>query len=710
MNKIATQQFQPNKEEIKSVLKESQDMVGEKTLSEGIFHKIFRGYLPLTLLSNLNLEPRDREKIETYCHLVDIALRRSKESLDFLIKGYGTNKDEIKNKKTANDEYEEEIKRLGEIEESLHLTLKNPSSALKNWLEELKIIAVDLNTAIVNPFEIDQNAYIPTEVLQRMGKIGLFRLKVPSKYGGLGFSQKEYDLVLRTLAHISGTLLAVVSAHSTIGSAPLMLYGTEEQKEHYLKEVSKGNYLCAFGLTEPTSGTDAVGKMKSTARLSDDKKYWIVNGEKIYITNIHRAGILYLMAKTNHGDDTPVEKMRPTVFIVELSFNIYDSKEDIEKKLKDLESQGMRMSKPLDLIDIRGSNQAHIVFENFKIPVDRVLGGVDDGSKVIFNGLNKGRAAFGASSAEAARFIFESALKRARRREMFKVFGGKQSDLPQVKIYIANLAVTASALRAVSDITSALIEKYGDEINIIAECAAIKILGTEGAWEAANYGMRIWGGTGTMRGHPGMMELAFRDAWIGIIVEGVNEAMKQLVAGVGVQAAKNDFETIVKHVLFVLNPFRAMKADDLKKKKKKFTIDIFGSLIPAKLRLIGGLLRFETGKLTFSDALWLQWHTKSLALRTAIMGMVYGNKMVVKQIELIRMADIAMDLYALSAVMVSLRINQNLSRAEIAALKRFIQITKEKVSQNLRALHIGNKNDKEDINVADLWINEAMLN
>lgn len=705
MNKIVTERMPDiEKEEIKSVVKESQEMVGEKRLEEGIFHKIFRGYLPLNLLSNLTIEPKSKEKITAYCNLVNIALRRSKSSQEYLFKGYGTTKENAHDRMTVANELNEDTAKLEAMDKESSFMLGNPSPALKDWLQRLNISKEEIGEPILNPFQIDQEAYIPTNVLERMSKIGLFRLKVPEKYGGLGFSQKEYDAVLRTLVHISGTLLAVVSAHSTIGSAPLMLYGTEEQKDKYLTEVSKGNYLCAFGLTEPTSGTDAVGKMKTVAKLSDDGKYWIVNGEKIYITNIHRAGIMYLMAKTDHGENIPVEKMRPTVFIVELPFNIHDSLDEIKKKINELSKQGMHMSMPLDLIDIRGSNQAHIVFRNFKVPVDKVLGGVDGGSKVIFNGLNRGRAAFGASSAEASRFIFETAIQRATTREMFKVFGGKQSDLPQVKKYLSKLATTSASLRATSDMTSAYIEEYGDSMNIIAECAAIKILATEGSWEAANYGLRIWGGTGTMKGHPGMMELAFRDAWIGIVVEGVNEAMKQLVAGVGVQGVKDDFENIVKHYLTMFMPFK--KTDPAKKKKRKFKFDLFGSFIPAHFRLIGGLLKFETGVLNFGDALWLQFHTKLLAFKTAILGMIYGNKMVVKQLELIRMSDIAMDLYSLSAVMIKLKNDENYTRAEKVALKRFIKVTKKRVKEDLKELKIGNKDDKEDTKVADLWISE----
>ena len=179
------------KDEIKKALSESQDMVGEKSQSEGIFHKIFRGYLPLNLLSKLKLEPEGNKKvkIDAYCHLMQIALRKNSASLDYLIKGYGTNQDEIKFKQTALNEYNEEIKKIEKTETDVRNKLLNPYPALKNWLDELKINRDNLLSSIVNPFQIDQDAYVPPEVLVRMKDIGLFKLKVPAKYGGLGFSQ-----------------------------------------------------------------------------------------------------------------------------------------------------------------------------------------------------------------------------------------------------------------------------------------------------------------------------------------------------------------------------------------------------------------------------------------------------------------------------------------------------------------------------------------
>ena len=141
------------KSEIKDVLKDSQDMVGEKTASEGIFQKIFRGYIPLDLLSGLRLELQGEEKtkIDAYCQLIQIAFRRNMSTLDYLVKGYGTTHEDIKFKQTAFLEYEEERNKIQENEKKAKNLLDAPYSSLKNWITELKITPVELSTAIVNP-------------------------------------------------------------------------------------------------------------------------------------------------------------------------------------------------------------------------------------------------------------------------------------------------------------------------------------------------------------------------------------------------------------------------------------------------------------------------------------------------------------------------------------------------------------------------------
>src|SRR5262249_35282785 len=147
--------------------------------------------------------------------------------------------------------------------------------------------------------------------------LGLYKLKIPQEYGGIGVSQKIYGKILEAFPDISASVGTVVSAHSTIGSAPLLMFGTPEQKNKYLREIAEGKYLAAFGLTEPRAGTD-LNKLETVAELSDDRSHWKLSGEKIFITNTPDSGVMYVVSGKTITRDPEGNKVElgPTVFIV----------------------------------------------------------------------------------------------------------------------------------------------------------------------------------------------------------------------------------------------------------------------------------------------------------------------------------------------------------------------------------------------------------
>jgi alkylation response protein AidB-like acyl-CoA dehydrogenase len=666
-------------------------------------------------------------------------------------------------------------------EEKVQQALDKPSEKQNEWFKALNLSPDTLRVPVMDANQIDREAYVDSATLERAKALGLFKLKVPKEFGGIELKQKEYHRVVRELPAISGTLGALISAHSTIGSAPLVLNGTKAQREEYLPKIAEGNFLAAFGLTEPGAGTDTK-KLKTTASLSPDGKEWIINGEagafgeKIYITNTHRSGVMFLMTKTDlgshygtPGDNAMIDKwlytsakskknkkgtvnefgdpvgtqyadgktpwptdkdgmptkgidydyirkqnpsapwrnlsnkmLKESIIILDLPFRIQDSQADMKQKMAQLAEQGMVISDPIDLMMIRGSNQAHIRFNNFRVPVNKVLGGVGEdfnplleelkkhkdearvpgldwrkmtlkgkklkldgagqGMNDVFNALNRGRAGFGPSYSGAVRALLEQSRNHATQREMFDLFGGTQDKMPAIKKYLGEMAQKAAALDAVSELTSALIEEKGDKMNIIDICAAIKVISTEWNWDTAQLAMRIHGGSGLHRGGANGMERAFRDAWIGMIVEGVNEAMKQLTIGVGTGPA----------------------------------LGSLGKIFSGKLGAIGGLLGMgvkamtpaavsEKGDLNWGDARWIQSRTKQLWRKTSAWGTRYQTKMMVRQNELIRAADIALDLYALSAVMLKLkRSGETLPKEEKVSLETFVNVAKRRIDRNLK--------------------------
>ena len=582
------------------------------------------GILRLNKLSKAyqnNLSPKQQKAIDAYRNLVSDGMRPSSTVLESWLKGFGATPDDIA--PNLKKEYDYNIARWLAAELASRTRLQDPSSEVKDWMDKLKINFSNLDKALVNPFQIDEEIHVNPEIYKRMVDLGLNRLKVQKQFGGMGFNQREYDAVLRALIHThSGTLAGIVSAHSALGSKPFEYYGDFDQKRYYLTKVSKGLGLVSFALTERGSGTDAINNSAVIAKKVDGK--YILNSptasnSKIFITNTHKSFIMLIFAKADDGGP----ELKPTVFIKELPFELTDTAEQIDEKRKSLEKEGLYISQPLELSGIRGSNQAYIEFHDLKIPernehgVRNILGDVGEGTKVIFNSLNAGRAGFGAFCAEAAKVTFNMALLEAIQRPRFDEHGGKLADLPQVKSYISEMAVRTEALDAAVELTSKLIDTY-PHMNIIAECAAIKALATEEAEGVTKMAGRMFGGQSLMKGFP--IELMMRDMWVPIIVEGVNEALKQHMIGVSAKPA------------------------------------LQAGLNPVKLFKLGATtFKYEKGDLGLMDAIWLQNKTKIFSTKVRTLGLMNGAKTAIKQKELIKLANEAIDIYQTTAVLLKLK-------------------------------------------------------
>ena len=387
------------------------------------------------------------------------------------------------------------------------------------------------------------------------------------------------------------------------------------------------------------------------------------------------------------------EQLKPTVFILELPFRITDSKDLMNAKRKILakgllgeltseekeafrsakltesEIRGLRLnekgaiciSEPLDGNTIRGSMQAYIEFKDCELKnknedgIDIVLGGeekIGGAAESIFNSLNAGRGGFGTFCAEASRGAFEIGIIEGVQRERFKAMGGRLADLKKLKSYYSEMAVKVAVVNATAELTTALINKF-PHMNIIGEAAAIKALGTEEAWDIAQTVCRIHGGMGTMKGQ--VSELLLRDLWIPMIVEGVNEALKQHMVLVGSKPAMNDRKTLA-----------------------------------GKLRILAKRFHFEKGPFNFWDALRLTGRTELLSARALITGARYGDKTMLEQDKLLALADKGIEIYTVVAVLLKLQqiaahkkeerkenkpltLEQMREDAEEAALKQYIK-------------------------------------
>ncbi len=650
---------------VKKLMKKSGGMLG--TGQNGIIQEATSGgVLRLNWLqkaSENKLDSEEEKRISAYIELVNYSLRLKENIVKSWLEGYGSSSDDIA--KDLKKEYEYNLARWTASNNLVLSKLQNPNSNVKEWMNNLNLKFENLKEALVNPFEIDEEIYVKPELLERMRDLGLCRLKVPKEFGGLGFNQRQYDRVIRSLIHTySGTLSGMVSAHSTLGSKPFEYYGDLEQKKYYMSKVSRGEGLVSFALTERGSGTDAISNAATIAKPSPDGKKYIVNGSKVYITNLHRASVMLIFAKIDDG-----KELSPTVFLKELPFRLTDSMEELDRKRKALKKEGLYISKPLKLSGIRGSNQAYMEFHNLEIPavndhgVSNILGGVGEGTKVIFNSLNAGRAGFGSFCAEASKTAFHMAVLESIQRKRFDEFGGRLADMPQVKKYISEMAIKTEALDAVVELTTKLIDTY-PHMNIIAECGAVKAISTEEAWTISTIAARIFGGQSLMKGYP--IELIMRDMWVPLIVEGVNEALKQHMVGVGAKLALKASTNPVALVKLMLS------------------------------RLI-----YESGGLSFGDMWWIQRKTKSYSAMVLALGALNGPKTMIRQKELLSFADKAIEIYQAAAVLLKLK-DKNISEHRRLALRQFIDNMKYKDS----LIKFGKKEFYPE-HIANAYIKEA---
>ncbi len=357
----------------------------------------------------------------------------------------------------------------------------------------------------IDPDWIDRHAEIPDSVIKGLGELGLLSMTIPKEYGGLGTSQFAYCKAMEQLARRCSATALFVNAHQSIGLKALLLFGTEPQKETWLKQLASGDKLAAFSLTEPNAGSDASG-VETRAEFDPVKKVWIINGRKQWTTNGSIADILTVMAKTNTDGQDKI-----TAFLVTPEMTGF--------KVRDA---------ALEKVGMRGSKTANLQFENLEVPEENVLGAIGKGLKVCLTVLDYGRTTFGATCTGTAKYALEKAIAHAITRIQFKQ---PLAAFPLIKEKIAAMSSLVYAMEATTYLTAGLLDS--GEKDIMLEAAILKVFASESLWYIIYETMQIYGGRSFFTDEP--LERMMRDARLNMIGEGANEVLRAFIGVVGMR-------------------------------------------------------------------------------------------------------------------------------------------------------------------------------
>ena len=497
------------------------------------------------------------------------------------------------------------------------------------------------------------------EIMEKAGELGFLGVSVPEEYGGLGMDFVSTMLVCDYISAATGSLSTAFGAHTGIGTLPITLYGTEEQKQKYVPNLASGKWFGSYCLTEPGAGSDA-NSGKTKAVLSVDEKYYNITGQKMWISNAGFASIFIVFARIE--DDKNI-----TGFIVPADMDNGITLGDEEKKL-----------------GIHASSTRQVFFNNTKVPVENMLAGRGEGFKIAMNALNAGRIKLGVAVVDAQRRVLNGSVKYANERIQFKTpisqFGAIKEKFARMSSDL--YACESGCYRAASDIkdhinflrsegkTHQEAELKGLEEYAI-ECSMIKVFCSEAMQNASDDGVQIFGGMGFSADTP--MEAAWRDARIGRIYEGTNEINRMVSVGMLLKKAAKGHLDLMSPVMKIVEK---IKSNHFEK-------------IPDNSKFV-------------QEEFLIQKIKDIFLLLTGMAFQKYGADLEKNQITLLALSDILIYSYFCESTLLRTRKNhdrdnENYSETHIQMTQLFLYNSLEKVKEKAKEIVLSIANEKEKI-------------
>ena len=346
--------------------------------------------------------------------------------------------------------------------------------------------------------EIDETERFPIETVNKMAKLGMLGIIVPTQYGGVGGDYNTYITTVRKLSSACATTGVILSGHMSLCVAPILEFGTEDQKQRYLPKLASGEWLGAFGLTEAGAGTDAAGQQTTAVDMGD---YYLLNGNKIFITNAGYANVYIIMAMTDKSQGT----RGISAFIV------------------DADSEGFSVGKKEEKMGIRGSSTCELIFKDVRVPKENLLGKLGEGFKIAMKTLDGGRIGIAAQALGIAEGALEESIAYTKQR---KQFGKPISAFQNTQFTLAEMKVRCEASRLL--VYQAVEAKQNKAKDLSVKSAMAKLYAAETASFVTNRAVQLFGGYGYTREYP--VERMMRDAKITEIYEGTSEVQRMVIS------------------------------------------------------------------------------------------------------------------------------------------------------------------------------------